>query len=196
MDAAISPHDFDALHARVIELEKQLIERDALIRTHEAQIADKDGVIQELTGKVELLKAWYFAKRSERQAKPARDEMQYRLFDEAELVAEDEPEQESEKIQVPAHSRAKRGRKPISPVYPREGVVHDIPENEKTCACGCELTRIGEVISEKLDVIPQKIRVLRHIRPKYACRNCEGVKDDGPTVKIAPAPPSSSNRGL
>jgi transposase len=65
--------------------------------------------------------------------------------------------------------------------------VHDIPEGEKLCACGCMLSRIGEEVSEQLDIIPAKIQVIRHIRPKYACRNCEGVEDEsGKTVKIAP----------
>jgi hypothetical protein len=105
MDAA-SPHqDFHAFHARIAELERQLAER-------EAQIADKDGVIQELTEKVELLKAWYFAKRSEQQAKPVREETQYRLFDEAEFAAEEEPEQEPATVQVPAHSASFRADKP------------------------------------------------------------------------------------
>lgn len=56
------------------------------------------------------------------------------------------------------------------------------------CSCGCELKRIGEEISEQLDIVPAKIQVIRHIRPKYACPVCEGVEDDGPTVKIAPVP--------
>jgi transposase len=50
------------------------------------------------------------------------------------------------------------------------------------------LSRIGEDTCEKLDYIPAKVQVLRHIRYKYACKSCEGVDDDGPTVKIAPAP--------
>ena len=41
---------------------------------------------------------------------------------------------------------------------PRVDVVHDISEEEKHCACGCELKRIGEEVSEKLDIIPAKSR--------------------------------------
>lgn len=198
MDDTTLPQDFDALRTRITELEKGLEERDELLKKQQSEIADKETVIQELTEKVELFKAWYFAKRSEKQAKPSSAEQQYWLFDEAEFAVEvePEPEEEAEKIEVPAHSRAKKGRKPISPVYPREDVVLDIPEEEKTCACGCELTRIGEVVSEKLDIIPQEIRVLRQIRPKYACRSCEGTEDAGPTVKVAPAPPQLIKQGI
>ncbi|MES0386030.1 MAG: IS66 family transposase, partial [Hyphomicrobium sp.] len=72
---------------------------------------------------------------------------------------------------------------------PRTRVEHDIPEAGKTCPCGCRKTRIGEVTSEQLDIIPEKIQVLQHVRFKYACRSCEGVDDDGPTVVTAPMPP-------
>ncbi|WP_155309823.1 IS66 family transposase [Desulfosarcina ovata] len=99
-----------------------------------------------------------------------------------------EPIQEDEKIVVPEHTRKKRGRKPLPEDLPRVDVVHDLPEEEKRCACGAELSRIGEEVCEKLDYIPAKVRVIRHIRPKYACKHCEGVEDDGPTVKIAPPP--------
>ena len=109
------------------------------------------------------------------------------LFDmpEPDDVEADEAEEE---IPVPAHTRKKRGRKPLPADLPRIEVVHDIPDEEKTCKCGCELTRIGEEVSEQLDIVPAKAQVIKNIRPKYACRNCEGVDDDGPTVKIAPVP--------
>lgn len=109
------------------------------------------------------------------------------LFDmpEPEDVEVDEPEEE---VHVPPHTRKKRGRKPLPEDLPRIEVVHDISEEEKTCKCGCELTRIGEEVSEQLDIIPAKAQVIKNIRPKYVCRDCEGLEDDGPTVKIAPVP--------
>ena len=107
------------------------------------------------------------------------------LFDMPEPAEEEEAE---EGVHIPAHTRKKRGRKPLPENLPRVERIHDIDDAEKICACGCELSRIGEEISEQLDIIPVKIQVIRHIRPKYACRNCEGVEDNGPTVKIAPVP--------
>ena len=91
-------------------------------------------------------------------------------------------------ITIPEHTRKKRGRKPLPEDLPRIEVIHDIPEEEKHCACGAELSCIGQDESEKLDYIPAKIQVIRYIRLKYACKSCEGVEDDGPTVKIAPVP--------
>jgi transposase len=49
------------------------------------------------------------------------------------------------------------------------------------------LVRIGEEVSEKLEIIPQKLKVIRHIRPKYACKNCDGAEGEE-AVKIAPPP--------
>ena len=101
-----------------------------------------------------------------------------------------EPEQiEPAKVEIEPHSRRKPGRKPLPPELPRVEVVHDLPEEEKVCACGCQLSRISEEVSEQLDIVPARIQVLRHIRPNYACRQCEGVEDEGPSVRIAPMPP-------
>lgn len=80
-------------------------------------------------------------------------------------------------------------------------VIHDIPEEEKRCACGAELVRFDQEVCEKLDYTPARLRVILHIRPKYVCKTCEGVEDPGPTVKIAPPvvqliPKSIASEGL
>ena len=69
--------------------------------------------------------------------------------------------------------------------------MHDIDESEKICGCGAKFVRIGEESSEQLEFIPAKMRVIRHIRPKYACKVCEGAggKDGEKSIKIAPVPP-------
>ena len=163
---------------------------------HEAVLAGKDHYIAQLEEQVQLLKALQYAARSEK-AKSSQGEEQYSLFDEAEFVVDSqEAEDETEATEVAGHSRRKRGRRPIADAYPRVEVIHDIPEEDKICPCGCELTRIGEEVSEKLDIVPQKIQVIRHIRPKYACRTCEGVEDQGPTVKTAPMPPQLISQGI
>ena len=166
---------------------------------YQNEIADKDLYIHELEEQVRLLKALRFAARSER-VRPASNELQYRLFDEAEMVSSREESQDGDKdddvTHVGPHIRKKSGRRPIPPEYPRVDVVQDIPEEEKVCACGCTLSRIGEEVSEKLDIVPQKIQVIRTIRPKYACRACEGVEDDGPTVRIAAMPAQIIPQGI
>lgn len=105
------------------------------------------------------------------------------------------PEPKEETVTVPAHTRKKRGRKAIPDHLPRVDVVHDIDEADKVCECGCQKVRCGEETCEKYDVIPPTFRVIRHIRPKYACRNCEGTESEKPAVMIAPAPPTLIPKG-
>ena len=59
----------------------------------------------------------------------------------------------------------------------------------RTCpCCGEAMTTIGQEVTEELDYHPGSLFKRRHIRPKYACKQCEGVEDDGPTVRIMPPP--------
>ena len=73
--------------------------------------------------------------------------------------------------------------------------MHDIDESEKTCGCGGRLVRIGEEVSEQLDIVPARMQVIRHIRPKYACKACEGEKNNGAAVKVAPVHPQIKEPG-
>ena len=152
-----------------------------LIVRHEKQIAI-------LIEEIRLLRAQRFGRKSEKIVDFG-DIEQLLLFDELPTPAEQAEEEEQEaEIGIPAHTRKKRGRKPLPEDLPRVEVVHDLPAEAKICGCGCEKSRIGEEVSEQLDVVPAKMQVIRHIRPKYACRRCEGVEDTGPTVVIAPPP--------
>lgn len=133
-----------------------------------------------------LLTSALYGRKSEK-AIPDNDP-QLLLFNEAEASPPAEEEKPAEETTIPKHTRKKRGRKPLPPELPRIEEIHDLKEEEKLCGCGSQLTRIGEETSEKLDIIPAKIQVIRHIRPKYACKQCEGVESDVGTVQIAPPP--------
>jgi len=116
------------------------------------------------------------------------------LFNEAEKGINDEEkifDGNSETIHVKSFARKKTGRKPLPENLPKEEIIHDIPESEKTCNCGHELKRIGEEVSDKLGYIPAKIYLERHIRFKYACKHCEGDERDeaGKIVVTAEMPP-------
>jgi transposase len=85
-------------------------------------------------------------------------------------------------------ARARAGRQPLPDHLPRIDHLHDLG----SCACGqCgqDLVKIGEDITEQLDVEPAKFTVLRHIRPQYACRHCE-------TVTAAPVAPALIDGGM
>jgi transposase len=97
---------------------------------------------------------------------------QGQLFNEAEDVIEGS--EEELEVVVPAHTRKKKKRVSIPADLPREEIVHDLPESEKICPHdGTALTHIGDESHEQLDIEPAKIKVLRHLRRKYACPCCE-----------------------
>ena len=175
LDLAALPNDVVELKEIVTQLRRELNEErvQALKYFEELQ----------------MLKRKLFLRSSEKLSEA--EQKQLRLFNEAEQL-EEQPQPaagEAEPVEIKAHQRVRPGRKQLPADLPRVEVVHDIPESEKVCACGQPLVRIGEEISEKLDIIPAQVKVIRHVRPKYACKSCEGSSEEGsPAVKIAPAP--------
>lgn len=163
-----------------------------------AELAAMKGELRVVTVERDLLreklKAYQrqlFASKSEMRGAEQRD-----LFlNESEALAMGcEPVQETEteqSVEVGAHERKKRGRKPLDPMLPREVVRHELPELERVCAHdGHALVEIGAEISEQLDIVPQQVRVIQHQRIKYACPCC----DLG--IKVTPAPARIIPKGL
>ena len=94
-------------------------------------------------------------------------------------------------LDVPAHKRLKRGRKPLDADLPRHVVRHELPESERVCPHdGAVLQEIGVEASEQLDIIPQQVRVIRHERVKYACPCCDGA------LRLASKPAQIIPKGL
>ena len=146
--------------------------------------------IRRLEEQVRSLQAALFGRKSEKglllQNEPSLFDM---LDEETELEkGDDSSEAEEDSTEVKAHKRKKSGRKPIPENLPRTEVIHDISDEEKMCSCGCMKKCIGEETSEQIDIIPAQVNVIRHVFPKYACSNCEGVEDEGPTVSMAHMP--------
>lgn len=116
------------------------------------------------------------------------------LFNEAEVLAElselggtEIPLAATPLREVKHPSSQKAGRRALASHLPRVNVIHDVPETERTCACGAALSEIGAEISEQLDYQPAKVQVLRHIRKKYACRGCDQcVKTAALPMQILP----------
>lgn len=84
--------------------------------------------------------------------------------------------------------RPRAGRQPLPPHLPRIEHLHE-PESCQCGRCGKDLVKIGEDITEQLDVEPAKFFVHRHIRSQYACRPCE-------TITAAPIPPAIIDGGM
>jgi transposase len=149
--------------------------------------------IEFLEERVRFLQKELFGRRTEKRREEP-DVRQLELFNEAEVLVAKQAEEEG--LVVPGHSRRKPRRKPLPEDLPRVEVIHDLEEENKICSCGAHLSRIGEEVSEKLDIVPAKVQVIRHIRYKYVCKSCEGVGSLGPTVRITPPPVELIPKGL
>ena len=149
--------------------------------------------IQALTLELAHLKRMRYGARSEALDAEARDLFQETL--EADIAAAklelERRQAESALPATPATPKAPReraGRQVLPEHLPRIEHRHE-PESCTCGQCGRELVKIGEDVSEQLDVEPARFFVHRHIRPQYACRACE-------TVTAAPIPPAVIDGGL
>ena len=161
---------------------------------HEDNRVAKDAILK-LKNEIESLKEQFRLFQHQRFAKDRAVPVQQSdlFFNEAEMAAEAESttgeetgtdEVSSDSATVKGYTRRRGGRRPLPEHLPRVDVIHDLPESEKVCPQdGRPLERIGEEVSEQLDIIPAKIQVIRNIRIKYGCRACEQA------VKTAPLPP-------
>ena len=160
----------------------------ALVHERDTAIAERDTEIQQLRAYIRLLRSQRFGASSER---THRDQLG--LFNEAEQLLDaaaaglcEEPT-----VPVPAHTRAKGGRRPLPAWMERVEILHDLPEPEKICATdGTALVEIGRETSEQIEFIPATARVLVHVRPKYGCPGCKTG------VAIAPMPPQPIPKSL
>jgi transposase len=147
-----------------------------------ARLAAREQRIGLLEEENRWLKGQLFGRSSEKTVLPEVSPDQAYLFNEFEALTEASTAA-PESITIPSHERHRRGRKKLSADLPRVDIVHDLPEAHKVCATdGTALVRIGEQVAEQLDYQPAKLRVLRHIRPQYACPCCHQG------VHIAPVP--------
>ncbi len=121
--------------------------------------------------------------------------LQADLFDEAcnedlaAMKAEIEKlEEQQQPTTTPKPKRPRAGRQPLPDHLPR--IEHRHESESCDCgACGKTLVMIGEDVTEQLDVEPAKFFVHRHIRPQYACRDCD-------TITAAPTPPAIIDGGM
>jgi transposase len=74
---------------------------------------------------------------------------------------------------------------PLPAPLPRES-IEPLPEMPCCPSCGGELKHLGEEVSEQLEYVPASFRVIRHVRPKFACAKCDAlVQTNAPSRPIA-----------
>ena len=124
-----------------------------------------------------LLEQFKLATLRQYAASSEKNVLQGDLFDEAEQPLPEAVKDEiDDSITVTYHRKKHPTRQALPAHFPREDILCDVAEEEKTCACGQHKEKFGEEITEQLDVVPPQLKVLRYVRPKYACKKCqEGV---------------------
>lgn len=158
----------EQLKQRLDALEFMLSEQNSTLQKHETALAIKDHKIKKLEEYIRYMVQQRFGSSSE---KVSPDQLGLGLFDEVELMAEDETP-EAETTEVPAHKRKKK-RTSIPAELPRTEVIHDLDDAEKVCPHdGTALRHFGDETSEQLDYVPAQMSVLHHIRRKYTCPCC------------------------
>ena len=180
------PDDIEALKAAlVIERGKRIAaETDAAFA--KARASDDQALIAHLKLQIEKLNRDRYGQRSERTARLL-DQLELTLEELETAATEDElaAEMAAAKAKnttttVSSFTRKRPSRKPFPDHLPRERVIIPGP---LACACcgGSQLSRLGEDVTETLEVIPKSWKVIQHVREKFTCRDCEKISQ-------APAP--------
>ena len=177
-----APTDIEALRAALAVAEARA---EAAV----AKASNAEAIIASLTLMVEKLRREIYGQRSERKARLL-DQLELELEELEARASEDElaAEQAAAKTStVKSFSRRRPSRKPFPEHLPRERVVVPAPE-----VCGCcgsaRLSKLGEDITETLEVIPRSWKVVQTVREKFTCRDCEKITQ-------APAPFHVTPRG-
>ena len=142
--------------------------KQMLVQMLSERQVDKDQIV-DLKEQIKLWRERFFGRKSEQTVDPQTPQLV--LFNEPESLAVPVSDASDEEVVAPTKRRGKR--KPLSADLPRIDVIHELPEHELTCVCGCRKHAIGEETSEQLEIVPMQIRVIKHIRKVYGCRGCE-----------------------
>ena len=183
------PDDAESLKRLLLASEKELVVArahavavTAEAATLRARVADDQALIAHLKLWIEKLNRDRFGQRSERSARLL-NQLELQLEELEATATEDELAAENAVARtttVAAFTRKRPARKPFPEHLPRERVIVAGPT---ACACcgGTRLSKLGEDVTETLEVVPRQWKVIQTVREKFSCRDCE-------TIDQAPAP--------
>jgi transposase len=160
--------------------------KTALIETR-ARLSGAEALIEHLQLVIAKMKREKFGPRSER-GQRLLDQMELQLEELAAAQGEDKAGAETAAVPVRSFARQKSVRRNFPADLPRRRIVHAAP---MACPCcgGSNLSKIGEDVTETLDVVPRQWFVTEHVREKFSCRSCE-------TITQPPAPFHAIARGF
>src|SRR5437868_11617946 len=176
------PSDPDALGAFALACQNELAAATAELQAAKLAVQLRTLEIEKLKFQIARLRRMQFGRSSERLARHI-EQLELRLEELEAGEAEEISKTAAEDQPFPIREADRPKRKPLPDHLPRHAIVHEpVHDGACTCpACGGDMARLGEDVTEVLDYIPGRFRVIRHVRPKYACRRCDAITQ-------APAP--------
>ena len=184
------PTDLAAAHAMIIAQREALIVAQAKAQNAEAEARHRALLIEQMKFTIAKLRHEKFGQSAERGV--LLEQLEFRLADMEEDASEAETKAQmaaaaSEKVKVQAFERRRPARRPLPEHLPRERIVYPAPS---ACpCCGGTLHKIGEDVTETLELIPRRWKVIQHVREKFSCRSCESI-----TQPPAPSHPIARGR--
>jgi len=173
------PDDVEALKAALLG------ERAAHAETRAARTGDQ-ALIAHLKLAIEKLRRDLYGQRSERSQRLI-EQMELQLEELEASATEDElaAEMAARTMKVTAFTRRRPSRQPFPDHLPRERVVIEAPASCPCCG-GTRLSKLGEDVTETLEVIPRRWKVIQHVREKFACRDCEAIAQPPAPFHVVP----------
>ena len=179
MDDDSLPNDIDAL--------KQLVRaRSAELAQARAEASSREALIGHLRLAIEKMRRELYGPSRERTARLV-DQMELQLEELEADATEDEvaAEKAAASTQACAFTRRKSGRKPLPAHLPRERVV--LPGPAACACCGShKLAKLGEDVTETLEVVPRQWKVVQYVREKFTCRDCEKITQEPAPFHVLP----------
>ena len=188
-DLASLPDDPAALKAMIVARDAELLAREQALAVERQRVTTLEDQLSERTIEIEHLKL-LIAKLKKQQYGRSSEKLD-RQIEQLELKLEElQIDEGVSALQAPRtrSARANGGRKPLPEHLDREDVVHT-PDETTCCACGGAFKLLGEDVSEQLELVPSRLRVIRHRRVKLACTGCDRIVQ-------APAPSRPIDRGI
>jgi len=142
------------------------------------QLRSNSQEIEHLKLVIEKYRRMIFGRKSEKLTREL-EQLELRLEELETTQAADQAAEDAQEAQQPSSPQSKPRtsrprRKPLPEDLPREVITH-MPAHDACPCCGGELRQFGEDVSEQLERIPATYKVIRHVRPKFACSACDRV---------------------
>ena len=188
------PSDLAAAHAIILAERnaRVMAEADAAAAkakaaNAQADLSSSEALIAHLKLEIEKLRREIYGTRSERKARLL-EQMELQLEDLEAAATEDElpADKAAARTQtVQSFQRRRPSRKPFPDHLPRERVVIAAPESCPCCG-SAKLSKLGEDITETLEVIPRQWKVIQTVREKFSCRECEKISQPPAPFHVTP----------